>query len=185
MLSGSQWLGANPWPRLHASFGLAGESMSPRGRPFPAVRSCNFCGCRAWAALRAALIWPRFHGDAAMVVTRPALWSADFAVWRVLRLAPRRVNDPFDGFDSVLFGAMASAADGCLRFVFAMSPISSRRRMASGRDGNGGSCSAIQASGCGGWMRTTSGSPLLIAAGPVFLWNHFLFFMSYTNPLRC
>jgi hypothetical protein len=87
-------------------------------------------------------------------------------------------NDPFDGFDSVLFGAMASAADGCLRFVFAMSPISSRRRMASGRDGNGGSCSAIQASSRGGWMRTTSGSPLLIAVGPVFLWNHFLFFMS-------
>src|SRR4029077_6307513 len=103
MLSGSQWLGANPWPRLHASSGLAGESMSPRGRPFPAVRSCNFCGCRAWHALRAALIWPRLHGEAGMVDTRPALWSADFAVWRVLRLAPRRVNDPFDGFDSELF----------------------------------------------------------------------------------
>jgi hypothetical protein len=30
---------------LHASSRPAGESMSPRGRPVPAVRSCNFCGC--------------------------------------------------------------------------------------------------------------------------------------------
>jgi len=30
---------------LHASSGPEGESMSPRGRPVPAVRSCNFCGC--------------------------------------------------------------------------------------------------------------------------------------------